>query len=137
MSIRKIIAIVCVPILLLCSCKTRYVTTEVPVAVEHTTESVRVDIVRDTLIQRDSVITLIMGDTTIIERWHHVADVSRMIHTDTVVEYREKPVTVTKTEVREVNVLHWWQKCLMWAGALLMAAIAVMGVVMARRIGKN
>lgn len=136
MSIKKVIAIVCLLFLLLCSCRTRYITTEVPVMVEHTTMQHTTDIVRDTLIMRDSVYHYVQGDTTVIERWHTLQNVNNVVRVDTVVEYKEKPVTVTRTEVREVNVLKWWQKALMWAGGLLMVALVVLGVVIARRISK-
>ena len=62
---------------LLSGCKGKeYITerVEVPVVVtqEHTIESVKIDHIRDTLIQRDSVYHYIKGDTVVIERWHHI-----------------------------------------------------------------
>lgn len=102
----------------LCSCRTREVVREVPVVVEHTTEHVRTDVVRDTIHWRDSVYHLVMGDTVIIERWHTRERVSH----DTVRVVRRDSVPVvtetTVTEVREVNVLHWWQRLLMWLGGI-------------------
>lgn len=136
MNIKKIIAICVTLFLLLMSCKPIEVTKEIPIPVEHTTETIKVDIIRDTLFRHDSVTTYIKGDTTIIEKWHHLANVSNIIKTDTVVEYREKPVTVTQTVTKEVNKLHWWQKGLMWAGAILLVLIAALGITIARRIGK-
>ena len=56
----------------LCSCKpTKEIQVErvevpVPIVQEHTIESVRVDHVRDTLIQRDSVFHYVKGDTVLI-----------------------------------------------------------------------
>ena len=136
MKWRKVIAIVCVLFLLLCSCRTKYVTTEVPVMVEHTTMQHTTDIVRDTLIMRDSVYHYVQGDTTVIERWHTLQNVNNVVRVDTVREVREVPVTVRETVTKEVNVLRWWQKGLMWAGGILMVALVVMGVVIARRISK-
>lgn len=113
---------------LLGGCKTRYVTQEVPVLVEHTTEHRSTDIVRDTLIMRDSVWHYVQGDTVRIERWHHVANVSKMIRTDTIRDTVPQVVTVTKTIVNEVNVLHWWQKALMVVGCLPLLC-AVIGLI--------
>ena len=41
-----------------------------------------------------------------------------MIRTDTIRDTVPRVVTVTRTEVREVNVLRWWQRALMWAGGV-------------------
>lgn len=111
---------------LLVGCKAKEIVVEKPVIVEHTSESHRVDIVRDTIIQKDSTITLIKGDTLIIEKWHHVASVSNMMVADTVRDSIPKVVTVTKTEIKEVEKpLGWWQKTLMWAGGIGLLAIAL------------
>lgn len=114
----------CLALSLLVGCSPRIITQEVPVLVEHTTEHRSTDIVRDTLIMRDSVWHYVQGDTVRIERWHHVANVSKMIRTDTIRDTVPRVVTVTRTEVREVNRLHWWQRALMWAGGVLLAAFA-------------
>ena len=108
----------CLALSLLVGCSPRIVTQEVPVLVEHTTEHRSTDIVRDTLIMRDSVWHYVQGDTVRIERWHHVANVSKMIRTDTIRDTVPRVVTVTHTEVREVNRLRWWQRALMWAGVV-------------------
>ena len=108
----------CLALSLLVGCSPRIVTQEVPVLVEHTTEHRSTDIVRDTLIMRDSVWHYVQGDTVRIERWHHVANVSKMIHTDTIRDTVPRVVTVTRTEVHEVNRLRWWQRALMWAGGV-------------------
>lgn len=134
LDIKKVIAICVMLFLLLVSCKTNEIVREIPIPIEHTTENVRVDIIRDTLFRHDSVTTYIKGDTTIIEKWHTLQNVNHYTKADTVVEYREKPVTVTQTVTKEVNVLKWWQKCLMWAGGILLSIIVVMGIIVARRI---
>ena len=108
----------CLALSLLVGCSPRIVTQEVPVLVEHTTERRSTDIVRDTLIMRDSVWHYVQGDTVRIERWHHVANVSKMIRTDTIRDTVPRVVTVTRTEVREVNRLRWWQSALMWLGVV-------------------
>ena len=117
------IVLLCAILCALCGCKTRYVTTEVPVVVEHTSVQHHTDIVRDTLIMRDSVYHFVQGDTTIIERWHHSVKVERVLVADTIRDTVPKVVTQRVTEVREVNVLHWWQRTLMWAGSLAIVAL--------------
>lgn len=104
----------------LCGCSPRVVTQEVPVVVEHTSVQHRTDIVRDTLVMRDSVYHYVQGDTVRIERWHHVVDVSKMIVTDTIRDTVPRVVTQRVTELREVNVMYWWQTALMWLGGVLL-----------------
>lgn len=103
-------------------CKTVEVTKEVPVVAEHTTVQHHTDIVRDTLMMRDSIYHYVMGDTVIIERWHHTVNVNKVVVADTIRDTIPKVVTVTRTEVKEVNRLHWWQQALMWAGGILLAS---------------
>ena len=97
---------------------------EVPVVVtqEHHTESVKVDHVRDTLIQRDSVYYYVKGDTVRIERWHYLQGTTNVVRVDTLIKVDsvQVPVEVVRqtTEIKEVNVLKWWQKGLMWAGGI-------------------
>jgi hypothetical protein len=71
-------------IFLVSSCGKRVIVQEVPVVTEHTTVQHRTDIVRDTLMMRDSIYHYVKGDTVVIERWHHVIDVNKMVVTDTV-----------------------------------------------------
>ena len=127
---RKVIAIfVVLALLLLSSCKGHEIIVEKPVVVEHTTETHHVDIVRDTLIMRDSSVTLIKGDTVLIEKWHHVSGVRKMIIADTVRDTVPQVVTVTKTEVKEVEKpLGWWQKTLMWCGGIGLLLIALYAI---------
>lgn len=113
--------LVCLCITLLSGCKTRYITQEVPVVVHERDSIYKVNTlqVHDTLVYRDSVFHMIKGDTVLIERWHNLQAINHVARVDTAYKDRnvEVPVTVTKTEVREVNKLHWWQKALMWLGA--------------------
>lgn len=115
------IAIVVSLLYLLTGCKAQEIVVEKPVVVEHTTERHKVDIVRDTLVWRDSVYHYVKGDTVLIERWHHVANVSKTIVADTVRDTVPVVTEVTRTEVKEVNVLRWWQTALMWMGGVLLA----------------
>ena len=142
------LAVVLVIVACVCFCSCRPVKevqverVEVPVVVtqEHTIESVKVDHIRDTLIQRDSIYHYIKGDTTIIERWHHTNGQSIITRVDTLHIYDSVPypVEVTKvkevTKVEEVNVLRLWQKLLMGIGGISLVVFALLG---AYRIGKK
>lgn len=115
---------------------------EVPVAVtqEHTIESVKIDHVRDTLIQRDSVYHYIKGDTIVIERWHHTQGTTTTTRVDTLHIYDSIPYPVQTThetivtKIQEVNVLRWWQKALMFCGGI---ALVVFGFLITYKIGKK
>lgn len=127
---------------------------EKPVIVtqEHHTESVRVDIVRDTIkmrdsvVYRDSVYHYIKGDTTIIERWHyvtnnhHYTDNNNKVRVDTLfkVDSVQVPVEVIRTKevtkIQEVNRLKWWQKMMIGIGGL---AIIAVGLMVAYKVGKK
>lgn len=117
---------------LLCGCKAHEVVVEKPVVVEHTTERHKVDIVRDTLVMRDSVYHYVNGDTVLIERWHHVAEVSKMTVADTVRD--TVPRVVTRVETRQVNRLHPWQRWLMWLGAGTIIMIVLYVVLRVRKM---
>jgi len=104
-------------------CSPRVVEVERPVVVEQTHTQTHTDIVRDTLIWRDSVYHYVQGDTVRIERWHHVANVSKMIVADTIRDTIPRIVTVKETVVQEVNRLHWWQKVLMTVGIIGIIAL--------------
>lgn len=106
--------------LVLCSCKTRYITQteykEVPVVLHDT---VAKNIWRiDTTIVKDSVYFAIKGDTIYKERYNTLCLI-KVAH-DTINKVVEKPVEVVrnsvKTETKEVNRLYWWQKVLMLVG---------------------
>lgn len=126
----------------LCSCKSGYevIRQEVPVVVtqEKHTESVKVDVVRDTITQRDSVYHYIKGDTTIIERWHYYTNNNNAIKVDTLIKVDSIPYQVTTekvtTQIKEVNVLRWWQKVLIAIGGI---ALIVAGLFTAYRLGKR
>lgn len=131
--------------LLLSGCKTGKVVTErveVPVVVtqEHTIESVKIDHIRDTLIQRDSVYHYIKGDTTIIERWHYYTNNNQQVRVDTLVKVDsvQVPVEVVRerevTKVEKVNRLKWWQRLLMGVGGLALIAVCIMA---AYKMGKR
>lgn len=114
-------------LLLACaSCKTQLVTQEKPVIVEHTTTQHHTDILRDTLIMRDSVSHYIHGDTTVIERWHHFREVTKLAITDTIRDTVPIVTQVVKTQVKEVpKKPPWWQKTLLAAAAATIIAAAL------------
>ena len=119
---------------------TEYVEHPVVVTQEHHTESVRVDIVRDTIHQRDSIYHYINGDTTIIERWHYYTNNNQAIRVDTLIKVDsvQVPVEVVRVKevakVEEVNRLKWWQRLLMGIGGLALIAVGIMG---AYKMGKR
>jgi len=98
----------------------------VPIVQEHTIESVKIDHVRDTLIQRDSIFHFVKGDTVKIERWHFLQGSRNVVRVDTVhkTDSVEVPVEVVREKTREVEKpLKWWQEVLMWMGVGLLAVI--------------
>ena len=116
--------LLCLFITMLSGCKTRYITTEVPVVLHERDSIVSVQHIHthDTLMVRDSIFTIVKGDTVLIERWHNLQAINHVARVDTVYKDRavEVPVTVTQTEIKEVNRLHWWQSALMWMGGALL-----------------
>lgn len=129
--------------LLFAGCKKGYITerVEVPVVVtqEHTIESVKIDHVRDTLIQRDSIYHYVQGDTTIIERWHYYTNNNLQTKVDTLVKVDSVQVPVVAervvTEVQEVEKpLKWWQKLFIGFGGLCMVLVLLL---ITYKIGKN
>lgn len=123
-------------LVLLCGChgtKTITERVEVPVVVtqEHTIESVRIDHVRDTLVQRDSIYHYVQGDTVRIERWHYLQGTTNVVRVDTVhvTDSVQVPVVTTQTIEREVEVprtLSWAQKTLMIFGGVSMIAVLLL-----------
>lgn len=112
-------ALLCLALSLLMSgCKTRYITQEVPVVVEHTTHEKSTELRVDTIYHRDSTIVLLEGDTLVERHYNTIYKVREVVRGDTIRDTIPKVVTVTNTEVKEVNRLHWWQSALMWLGGV-------------------
>ena len=118
-AVAVIIALVVLAVVL-CSCKTRYITEteykEVPVVMHDT---VAKNILRiDTTIVKDSVYFAVKGDTIYKERYNTLWKI-KVAH-DTINKVVEKPVEVfrnsVKTETKEVNRVYWWQKVLIIIG---------------------
>lgn len=137
-----LLATVCM-MLCVSSCKTQMVEIEKPVVVEHTTTHHHTDIVRDTLMQRDSVYHYIQGDTTIIERWHNYYHTTHdTIHIDTTI-IREVPVEV-KVPVEVEKPLTRWEKAKQDVGGMAigvalaaMIGAVVWGIYKARKLGEK
>ena len=118
-SVAVIIALVVLAVVL-CSCKTKYITNteykEVPVVMHDTVKTMAWRI--DTTFVKDSVYFAIKGDTVFKERYNTLWKI-KVAH-DTINKVVEKPVEVlrtsVKTETKEVNRLYWWQKVLMLIG---------------------
>ena len=118
-AVAVILALVVLAVVL-CGCKTKYITEteykEVPVVMHDT---VAKNIWRiDTTIVKDSVYFAVKGDTVFMERYNTKWRI-KVAH-DTINKVVEKPVEVihnsVKTETKEVNRLYWWQKVLMLIG---------------------
>ena len=111
-------------LLSLCSCKTQYKVVEVPRVVTQTNVEHHTNIVRDTLLRRDSVIIVQRGDTVYHETWHHLQAINRTYIADTVRDTIPQIVTVTKTEIKEVEKkLSKWQQLKMQLNGWLMAVV--------------
>lgn len=116
-------------------------TIEKPVIItqERHTESVKVDIVRDTIKQRDSIYYFVKGDTTIIEKWHYYTNNNQAVKVDTLlkVDSVQVPVITEKvvTKVQEIEKpLKWWQKFFIFIGGV---GLVILGFKIAYRIGQK
>ena len=110
---------------LLSGCSPKVIEVEKPVIVEQTHTQHHTDIVRDTLVWRDSIYHYVKGDTVVIEKWHNTVRIERVGISDTLRDTIPKVVTVTETRIVEKNVLRWWQKVLMWAGIVGIVVVLV------------
>ena len=115
----------------LVGCKTVKETVEVPVYIHDTTQTVR-ELHDSIYIDRFREVTK-MGDTIYIT--DSIAVIKYSLITDTAYRYIERPVPVVRTEQVEVEKpLRWWQKGLMWAGAIgILTALAAVVVRILRR----
>ena len=113
---KKLLAVIGIMILILCSCNTtKYI--EVPV------ETVKTEYIHDTKIDsifvKDSIDRWIKGDTTYIYKEH--TKYKYLFKTDTVVKTDSIPKVIKIETVKEVEVNHirWYQKILMWIGGIM------------------
>ena len=133
-------------LLCLCACKTQTKVVQVPAYLHDTTTVYRYNVRHDTLhsYTRDSVFVYTKGDT-VYHNAVRIVDNSRVVYRcDTVHSNKvvERPVVVTKTEVKQVEKqLTRWQRLKMnlggWLLAVLAAALlggAVYGIIKLRRL---
>lgn len=129
--IRTILLIVLLASALCSSCRTVRVVEQVPVHVHDTLrltqtlrDSIFIDHFREVTKKAD---TIYITDS--------IAVIKYSLITDTAYRYIERPVTVTRTEQVEVKKpLAWWQKGLMWAGAIgIFIALAAVAFRILRR----
>ena len=139
-AVAVILALVVLAVVL-CGCKTKYITEteykEVPVVMHDTVQSH--DTLKtiawriDTTIVKDSVYFAIKGDTIFKERYSTKWRI-KMVH-DTIFTSSDKrthednPVetkhNTDKYDIKEVNRLYWWQKVLMIIGGASLMYIFV------------
>lgn len=118
-------------LLSLCACKTQTKVVQVPAYVHDTTTVYRYQVRHDTLhsYTRDSVYMYVKGDT-VYHNAVRIVDNSRVVYRcDTVHSNKvvERPVTITKTEIKEVEKqLTKWQRLKMSLGGWLLAAVALL-----------
>ena len=139
-AVAVILALVMLAVVL-CSCKTKYITEteykEVPVVMHDTVQSH--DTLKtiawriDTTIVNDSVYFAIKGDTIFKERYSTKWRI-KMVH-DTIFTasdkraHEENPVetkhNTDKSDIKEVNRIYWWQKVLMLIGGASLVYLVV------------
>ena len=130
-AVAVILALVMLAVVL-CGCRTKYITQteykDVPVVLHDTVQSH--DTLKtiawriDTTIVKDSVYFAIKGDTIFKERYSTKWRI-KMVH-DTIFTSSDKrthednPVetkhNTDKSDIKEVNIIYWWQKVLMLIG---------------------
>lgn len=128
---KRLFPIVLLASALCSSCRTVRVVEQVPVHVHDTLrltqtlrDSIYIDHFREVTQKNDTIyITDEVTKTKIVTK------------TDTAYRYIERPVPVVRTEQVEVEKpLRWWQKGLMWAGAIgILTALAAVAVHIRRR----
>ena len=119
-------------IIALTSCRTvKYIdrtvvdSTEIEVPITNTKIEYRDRFLYDSIYVHDSIFTLIKGNTVYISKNKEtnrlINKADTIIKTDTIKIPVEITKTVTKTEiqVKETNILYWWQKSLMYLGLIV------------------
>lgn len=100
--------------------------TEIEVPITNTKIEYRDRFIYDSIYVHDSIFTLIKGDTVYVSKNKEtnrlVNKADTIIKTDTIKIPVEITKTVTKTEiqVKETNILYWWQKSLMYLGLIVL-----------------
>lgn len=128
-------------LVVLCGCKTKYITTEVPVELHDTITAIKTVHSVDTIerVERIHTIDTMFIDTSTIatlgmptlrhNRTTMIDNTSNQSHhadtTNTIERIIEKPVIVKEKEYVETNVLYWWQTALMWLGGVLLGCVMI------------
>ena len=100
--------------------------TEIEVPITNTKIEYRDRFIYDSIYVHDSIFTLIKGDTVYVSKNKEtnrlVNKADTIIKTDTIKIPVKITKTVTKTEiqVKETNILYWWQKSLMYLGFIVL-----------------
>ena len=100
--------------------------TKIEVPITNTKIEYRDRFIYDSIYVHDSIFTLIKGDTVYVSKNKEtnrlVNKTDTIIKTDTIKIPVEITKTVTKTEiqVKETNILYWWQKSLMYLGFIVL-----------------
>ena len=106
-------------LLALTGCKTKYITTEVPVVVEHTTHEKSTELRVDTVYHRDSTIVMMLGDTVVERHYNTIYKVRETVKSDTLRDTIPIITEVVRTETKEVEKpLNWWQRLFQSLGLL-------------------
>lgn len=106
----------------LASCKTtQYVPVETTTTKNDTVVKTRIDTVKET----DKEFVFVKGDTVFIKQTLFNETI-REVHDTVVKEVAKKmPKPYKVTETKEVNVLYWWQKLLMYSGVATILILLV------------
>lgn len=117
-----------------------------PVVVTNTVNQHTVDIIRDTVMQKDSIYIIQRGDTIYHHYYHTTNNVSRIYRTDTLHDTIERPIidTVVKiqtnTVIKEVpRQLTRWQSIKMDIGGIAMVTVVVLllALILYKRYGQR
>ena len=126
---RRILYIVIV-IIMLSSCSTaKHITSEIikEVPIVETKIEYRDRVIYDSLYVRDSIYMQIKADT--VYKYVEKLNTRYIFKKDTICVRDSIPVPITiketVTEIKEVNILHWWQKVLITVGAGFILAILI------------
>lgn len=112
----------CLIIELFCSCRTCKPVTSSNIEYVYTDNRDTLRDVKlriDSVVLRDSIVTIIKGDSVFIDRWHSSYKVRERV--DTVEKIRYATIYRTRTITNTVAVekkLGWWQSALIWCGGV-------------------
>ena len=124
-------------VLLAASCRTQREAQTEHTEYDRRTDTVWLETVRlrvDSIVERDSVVTVIRGDTVTTDRWHtrwrDRLRVDTVERTRVRTVFRTRTLTVTKEVAKPPS---WWQKVLMCAGGLSLFGCAIVALMALRR----